>query len=155
MRDLMGVIRRQFCPDMPDKIWYKAHYHWLRKRAVMWPASFMVGKGFTIPGARYKQILLDVLQEVKRYGNTRQVRAWQPYLITCIQSHFRHHWEDYYAEAKSVRASVENALMGIGRATPASPAIDAVEAIAAAQRVASPGRKTRGKAAPARQIKLL
>lgn len=152
--DIMRSIRNQFCADLTDKAWFKDHYHFLRKNVAMWPARFMVGKGFSIPGARYREIMFEILGDVKRHGDTGKVRAWQHYLMACVQRHWRHHWEDYYAEAKSVRASVENALMGIGRAAQVAP-VSAIEAIAAAHRVASPGRKVRPKAPSLKQLNLL
>ena len=151
VQDLMGVIRGQFCADLDDKTWFKDHYHFIRKNVVMWPAAFMYGKGFTVPGERFKAILMGVLDGVKTHGNTGLVRQWEYYLMTCVQRHFRAHWEEYYAEAKSARALAEHTLLALGR-LPKERAIDSVAALAAAHKVASPGRRRRSPCKAVKQM---
>lgn len=152
--DLMRVIRSQFCPDMDAKEWFKDHFHFIRKNVVMWPARFICGKGFTLPPERFKAILLGILNEVKAHGNTAAVKYWQFYLTTCVQRHFKLHWEEYYGEAKATRALAANALMGLGRLRVERGA-DVVCALALAHRVASPGRRVRGRGKAAKQMELI
>lgn len=56
----MGVIRRQFVPDLTDKEWFQGHYHFVRQKVVLWPCGFMAAKGFTLPVDRYKTIFMAV-----------------------------------------------------------------------------------------------
>jgi hypothetical protein len=153
--DLMRTIRNQFYPDLTDKEWFKDHYHFTKKNVVLWPARFIYGKGFTMTGERYKAILMGIFDTIKAHGNTGRVRHWQFYLMKCIQEHFKHHWEDYYAEAKSARSLAEHALLGLRRATAATVAPDPIEAMALAQRLAAPGRRVRRKTETPKQGKLL
>lgn len=153
--DLMRTIRNQFCPDLTDKEWFKDHYHFTKKNVVLWPARFICGKGFTMTGERYKAILMGIFDTIKAHGDTGGVRHWQFYLLKCVQEHFKHQWEDYYAEAKSARSLAEHALLGLRRATAATVAPDPIEAMALAQRLASPGRRVRSMLKAPKQGELL
>lgn len=139
---LLGIIRRQFEPELTDDEWFKGHQQFIRRNVVLWPARFLVGKGFTISGARYEQILREVLNEIKRHGQTGQVRYWPGYLMKCVQEHFRHHWEEYYAEAKSAGAQTEAALLAL-RALPRAAGPDTLSVLAATHRLLQ-GPKRRG-----------
>jgi hypothetical protein len=154
VQDIMRTIRLQFCPDMPEKEWFKNHYHFLRRNAVMWPASFMLKKGFTIPGQRYREVMFGILAEIKQHGNLAAVQHWQFYLITCVQRHFKVQWEKYWDEAKHIQSRVETALLACKGASQAVRGVDPVELIAMAHRLSHAG--TRKKAAkPDSQMKLL
>lgn len=154
IRDIMRAIHLQFCPDMPDKEWFKDHYHFLRRNAVMWPASFMLRKGFTISGDRYKSVMFGILEEVKHHGNLAAVDHWQFYLMTCIQRHFKCQWEMYYDESKMIQARIENALLACKSASQADRGVDTVELIAMARRINQPGKR-KNSAKPDTQMKLL
>lgn len=130
---LLGQIRNQFCGDLDEKAWYRDHYHWLKRNVVLWPARFMWGKGFTLPAARYEQIMLAVFQDIKRHGQTGQVRYWPAYLMKCVQDHWHHHWEEYYGEAKSARALAEAAMLALQARQ--APADQTTEALAMAHQV--------------------
>jgi hypothetical protein len=136
-------IRNQFLPDLDDKTWYKDHYHFIKRNVVMWPARFMAGKGFNLPADRYETILLSVLNEVKRFGETGLVKYWPGYLMKCVQDHWRHHWEEYYEEAKSVRNNALTALAHLGQLPTKED--HTTDAIAAAQAVLSRPKKRPGK----------
>jgi hypothetical protein len=88
----------------------------------------MVGKGFTLPAERYQAIMVEILQEIKEHGSTAQVRYWPGYLMKCVQDHWRHHWEEYYEESKSVRNIVTAALLA-GKATPQDKTIDTLASV--------------------------
>lgn len=149
--ELMWLVRGQFCGDVPEKEWFKSHYRFLKVNVVLWPARFMAGKGFAVGPERYKAILTGIFREIERHGDTKVVRYWPGYLMKCVQDHFRHHWEDYYAEAKSVRAAAEGALLAMGAGGPGGVDLTGVgeremEAMAAAHRLLKGPRKR--KAAP-------
>lgn len=124
---------------------------------ILWPARFMSGKGFTIPGERYKQIFTAIILEAIRYGNTSKVSYRPAWLQHVVQSHFRHHWEEYYAEAKSARAQAEHALHVLGQfprhAVP-NPVDDLAVAAALLARQ-KPAKKPRQKPAINDQLSLL
>lgn len=140
---ILRAIRLQFCPDLSDKEWFKAHYHFIKMRAVLWPAAFMKKKGFSVPPERYKAILFGILQEIKRHGDTGRVQYWPAYLTKCIQDHFNHQWETYYQEAKTVRAATDRALLAFSRGSAPAPEANVDDLATAVAVLRSPGGKKR------------
>lgn len=150
LRRLTAQIRGQFCGDISDAEWFKSHHQFIRVKVILWPARFMVGKGFTLPADRYEAIMLDILGEIKRHGQTGAVRYWPGYLMKCVQDHWRHHWEEYYEEAKSVRNVVTAALLA-GKVSPEDRTVDT---LAAAHRVLTAKKVTKKVVAPRQQLSL-
>jgi hypothetical protein len=111
---LLAYVRNQFCGSMTGAEWGK-HSHFVKRNVILWPAKFITGKGFTLPGPRYAQIMRTVFAEIKAHGSTGSVRYWPGYLMKCVQDHFKHHWEEYYQEAKSARNIAESTLLTLGR----------------------------------------
>ncbi len=109
--DFLGVIRGQFCPDATDKEWFQQRRFFMR--VVTWPASWLARRGVSLTPERYKAILQDIFQGVKTHGATDTVKYWPGYLLHCVQEHFKHHGDEIYEEAKSVRHSVERGLAGV------------------------------------------
>ena len=137
---LLGLVRGQFCGELTDKEWFQ-HRRFVQAKVLLWPAGFMVGKGFTLPVARYETIMRGIFAEIKQHGQTGAVRYWPGYLMKCVQDHWRHHWEEYYQEAKSARSLAESMLVACqGKAAPEDRG---VEVLAAAQRVLSGSRRKR------------
>jgi hypothetical protein len=92
----------------------------------------MWGKGFTVPGPRYEAIMRGIFETIKTRGQTGAVKFWPGYLMMCVQKHWHVHWEEYYAEAKSVRAAVDAALLAC---RPVERPDNTVETLAAAHQV--------------------
>ena len=115
--DLMGAIRNAFYPG--DDRWFK-NQQFIRFHVVTWPAAWLNAKGVTLPPARYKAIILDVLQGIKQHGKTEAVQFWPGYLKHCLQTHFKVHGQEIYEEAKAIRNQVERALLACQRAGEAS-----------------------------------
>ena len=107
---LQTFIRGQFCADLTPKQWAQS-VNFMRRNVILWPARFMAGKGFTLPPDRYESIMRDIFQGIIRHGKAGAVKYWPGYLMKCVQDHWRHHWEEYYAEAKSCRYLAETALL--------------------------------------------
>lgn len=138
---LLKTIRGQFCGDMPNKKWFSLR-SWFYRFVLLWPARFMVGKGFIIPPKRYEEIMLAIFMDVKRHGATDAVRHWNGYLLKCVQDHWHHNWETYYQEAKSARRVAEAALL----ACKTVPREDrTIEHLAAAQAVLASATRSKGK----------
>ncbi len=149
---VMETVRHLYCKDVDDKTWMKNHYHFIRKWCVLWAATFVVKKGFVLPANRFKEILVKVLQEAK-FKATAKITYPPAFLAKCVQSHFEHHWETYYAEAKAIGAQADAAIMGLGKL--AETPDRTVENLAAVDRVlAAPKRKARAVVAE-KQITLL
>lgn len=132
--ELLGLIRNQFCPDMPDTIWFRDNAPFIKARVILWPASFMVGKGFTVPGERYLEILRGIIRGIQQHGQTANIKHWPRYLAVCVQRHFQKHWEEYYNEAKSAAALTDAAILGL-KALKRDSAPDGVSVMAATHRL--------------------
>lgn len=137
--DLMGAIRSQFFAESftrDPKLFkrWKQDQAFMLKNVVLWPAAWLTRRGVTLKPERYKQIILEVINEVKAHGKTEAIKYWPGYLMKCVQSRFKHHEDDIYAEAKSLRTQIER-VMASAKAAPRAP--DPIQALAAAQQVLS------------------
>jgi hypothetical protein len=143
---LLTTVRGQFCGDMTPGEW-GMHSHFIKRNVILWPARFMIGRGFTVPAARYESIMREVFQTIIREGKTGAVKFWPGYLMMCVQSHWRHHWEEYYRESQSARNLVASLIAGC---KPVAHEDRTVEALAMAHQVlVKKQRKQRPSAAPA------
>ena len=148
---LLGIVRGQFCSDLTDKQWFQ-HIQFVRVNVILWSARFVTKHGFTLPGERFEGILKEVFMDIKRHGQTGQVRYWPGYLMKCVQDHWQHHWEDYYKEAKSVRNLAEAALVNSGKVTAADRT---VETLALAHQVLTGNRRKKRVGRQPKQLNLL
>lgn len=138
---LMQSVRLQFCPGMDDKTWFQSHYYFLKQNVVLWPAREMCAEhGFTLPAERYEEIMLGIFSGIRR-NQRAKVQFWPAYLMKCVQSHWQHHWEEYYAEAKSLQSLITRTLVALGRLEKREDR--GVEALALAHRVIAASRKAR------------
>jgi hypothetical protein len=151
--DLMGAIRGAFYGDLPAKCWY-VDQHFIRRNVVAWPASWLIGKGVTLPPQRYKEIVMGVLTTIKQHGNTGEVKYWPRYLMHCLQMHFKIHGDEIYGEGKAMRTRVENVMLA-AKAGAAKPPVDPIEVIAAARRIKAQGRPPTTKRKAKEQLSLL
>jgi hypothetical protein len=112
--DLMSAIRNQFYPDAalggPAAKHWGQDSHFIKIRVVLWPATWLNKKGVTLKPERYKQIILEVLNEIKTHGQTEVVKYWPGYLAKCIQERFKHQAEQIYQEGKNLRTQLENTI---------------------------------------------
>jgi hypothetical protein len=107
--DLLQFVRLKFYEN--DPIQFVKDQKHLLSWVILYPAGWLIGKGVTLPGERYKKILTDILLEAVRHGNTGRIRYTPAWLRQVIQSHFRAHGEEYYNEAKSARNLAEAVLL--------------------------------------------
>ncbi|HEX7861819.1 MAG TPA: hypothetical protein VF773_15905 [Verrucomicrobiae bacterium] len=129
--DVQSAIRNQFYGDALDR-WPKDQ-HFIKREFTLYFASWLDKRGVSLPPHQYKQILLERLNEIKVHGNTRAIKYWPGYLKHVLQEHLKHHGEEIYEQAKSLRTLAENTLLSLGKAaTDGSP--DPVAAMAAARR---------------------
>jgi hypothetical protein len=147
----MAAIKGPFYGDATPKQWAQ-DYHFIRDRVVLWPATWLDKRGVTLKPERYKQIILEVLHEIKHHGNTGNIGYWPAYLAKCVQERFKHRSEEIYEEGKALRNQLETALSVAQNAT---AAVDPIRALAEARRDLLAAKKTRVKPPPAQQLKLL
>ena len=150
--DLMGAVRNQFYAGS-DK-WF-GDQEFIKRRVVTWPARWLNGRGVTLKPPRYKEILLGIFQDIKRHGTTEAVAYWPGYLMHCVQQHFKHHGEEIYTEAKSLRNQVENALLAGRRAADEARANDPVAGLALVHQALTVAHKRKQKLPGKQQMYLL
>ena len=107
---------------------------------VLWPASWLNGKGVTIHGDAYREIFVKVFIQAAAHVQSK-VKYRPAYLRQVIQSHFAIHGEDYYDAAKAVRNQVDQAMMLAGQPRTAAP--DPVRDLALARQLLAPKKKTK------------
>ena len=123
---LMALVRGQFCGDLSSKEWGQ-HSHFIKRNVILWPAHFICNaKGFTMPAERYEAIMREVFDDIKAHGTQDSVRFWPGYLMKCVQDHWKHHWEEYYAESKAVRNLAMTAVMRLGQVTHQDRTVEAL-----------------------------
>ena len=116
VEEFLQMIRNQFYFDKPD-----FHFHQHRSiliKAFTYLAWWLAGKGMTqeIPADRYRQLIQDVITEVKRMGQMSSAVSPAHYFLKVMQTHVAHHGEDYYDECRSVRNAVAQVTSGLAKA---------------------------------------
>jgi hypothetical protein len=149
--DLLQAIRGSFYGDATDKQWHQDK-NFILLNVVLWPASYLNRRGVSLPPERYKAIIFDVFNGIKRHGSTGAVKFWPGYLKHCLQTHFKIHGEEYYEEAKALRSSLTAIVAKAGQI----PAVDPVRILAEARRDLLQSRrpKTRSAQKQSSQINL-
>lgn len=123
--DLLGIVRRQFYPDSltnnprAQKRWFQDE-HSIRRWCILWPAAWLDERGVWLRPDRYRAALLAVFDDVKRHGNTGEVKCWPRYLASCVQSRFKVRADEFLNEGKAAREAIERVVLGLGK----SPAAD-------------------------------
>lgn len=153
--ELLGVVRRQFYPDSlandsrAKKRWFQDQ-HLIRSWVVLWPAKWLDERDVWLPPDKYREALLDILDEVKRHGDTGAVKNWPRYLASCVQSRFGIRAEEFLEEGKAARSIVERVSLGLARPTQAAEARrgqELVKSLAAAKAVLGRAKRRAKKAA--------
>ena len=99
---------------------------------VLWPAGWLNSRGVTIHGDAYREIFFKVFLNADAHRSER-IKYRPAWLKMVIQSHFKIHGEEYYNEAKSVRAILDQTLLMAGKQT--APAADPVRELASARQM--------------------
>lgn len=99
MIDMTTMIRGQFCPDWDNRNWNM--HLWLVQRAVIYPATWLNKRGIFVAPERYRELLLELLQEVKVKGG--EIKFPPGYLLKCVQDHMRFNADRYNSEGKAAR----------------------------------------------------
>jgi hypothetical protein len=95
--------------------------------------------GVTLPAEKYREIFMAVFMDGLRFGDTENITYLPTWLAKVIQSHFDHHGDEIYEQAKSIRALAENALFSAGKLAKSGP--DPVRELAAASRLLRPQKR--------------
>jgi hypothetical protein len=137
--DLLGFLQRKFYAGDPKC--FAQDRSRLLAWAVLWPAAWLNGKGVSIPPERYRQIFMAVFMDSLVHG-TSKIKYRPAWLRQVIQSHFRIHGDEVYAEAKSARTLVENAL-ALGCKAPVAARPDPIRELALAHKLVLPSKRVK------------
>lgn len=140
MADMLPMIRRQFCPHWEDKAW-NTHL-WLVQRVVTYPAAWLNKRGLFVSPERYRELFLELLQDIKR--NARAEMKFPPaYLLKSVQDHMRFNADRYNNEGKDARSLADRAL-ALAAAVPAKDPAELVKTLAEVNRlIQRPSRRRR------------
>jgi hypothetical protein len=152
--DILGAIRRQFYPDATAKQWGQESA-FIRREFVLYLATWLDKRGVTLKPERYKEILLERLNEVKRHGATDRIKYFPGYLKHVLQEHLKHHGEEYYQEGKNLRALAENTLVALGVVGPRNERPDPIRVMAEARHDLLKARKLKPRPSKPSQLDLL
>ncbi|MBI5768718.1 MAG: hypothetical protein HZA93_13050 [Verrucomicrobia bacterium] len=139
--ELLAEIGRRFYQGKGAKRWGQDQKPLMM--TLTWPATWFKQRGVSLSVARYREIMREIVEGIATHGDLAKIEYFPGYLQQCVRLWFVHNGEELYYRQKSLRDSIDLALLkgAIGRA-PAGP--DPMEALAAAHRVlASQKRPTK------------
>lgn len=136
----LDFLRRKFYSFPGSEKAFFQQRNDLLRRVVLYPATWLNKRGVTIHGDAYRELFMKVFMQAAAHG-VDKVKYPPAYLAAVIQNHLRHHGEEYYEEAKSVRNLVENTMLLLGKAAPAAP--DPVRELAAARDILAASKTKR------------
>jgi hypothetical protein len=145
---LLDFIRNKFYAEKPGD--FQKDRRRLLQWVVLWPAQWLDERGVTLTTDRYQKIVQDCLMDSVRFGDTRAIQYIPAWLGKVIQSHFIHHADEIYTEAKAMRTLADQALVSIGRVERRPT----VEPLAAASKVLAAGQRKKKLATPQKQLGL-
>lgn len=109
-KEFLYKVRQQFFPDDQKKFYQQ---QWLILKSLNYPAAWLKKRGVFWPADRYRKLLDTILTEIKRHGDTGNIQYFAGYLAHTIQTHMKHHEEEYYDLGKGFRAKADAAAVRI------------------------------------------
>jgi hypothetical protein len=114
--DLMKQVRALLYTALPDRAWFTQQER--VKATLTLPAKWLDDRKVELPAERYQKLLEGVLATIKAKGRKADQLGRFPciYLHSCVESHMRHHGEEYYYEGKGIRNRVKIFMTAVERA---------------------------------------
>lgn len=104
---LLEFVRAKFYPGERGGKAFLQDRPRLRAWVLLWPASWLRERGWSLPGERYESLLKSIFTTALLHGETESIGYMPAYLRQVVQSHFRIHEESIGNEAKAhARADV-------------------------------------------------
>lgn len=130
--ELLTEIGRHFYQGKSAKSWLQDQK--ALTMTLTWPAGWLKNRGVGLSVARYREIMREIIVGINEHGDLAKIDYFPSYLQHCVRLWFVHNGEELYYRQKSIRDSIDLALLKGGSAqAPAGP--DPIEALAAAHRV--------------------
>ena len=112
--ELLKQARAILYSRLPDHCWFAQQTR--VKFALTLPAKRLDEFKVELSAERYQAIVGGILDTIKANGR-RDLGSYPcAYLHHCVETHLRHHLDEYYAEGKSVRNAVTAAMSFADRA---------------------------------------
>jgi len=99
--DYLSVLRSQFYADNQREFFAQRY---MLVQAIVWPARTMKSLGVWLPSARIRAILGEIIQGIKRKGDTANIKHFGAYFLYSVQSYVKIRQDHLYAEGKTARA---------------------------------------------------
>jgi hypothetical protein len=116
IEELLAKTRNILYKGLPDRAWFTQQVR--VKFALTLPAKWLDERKVELSGERYQAIVESILDTIKANGR-RDLGAFPcAYLHSCVESHLRHHGDDYYTEGKSLRNTMDRVLTHAARVRP-------------------------------------
>ena len=135
---LLAEIGRRFYQGKGAKRWAQDQKPLML--ALTWPAGWLQQRAVSLPVARYREILREIVEGIATHGDVAKIEYFPGYLQRCIRLWFVHNGEELYERQKSIRNALDLDFLKRGVA-PAKAAPDPVEALAAAHRVLASAKR--------------
>lgn len=104
---LLEFVRAKFYPGERGGKAFLQDRPRLRAWVLLWPASWLRERGWSLPGERYESLLKGIFRTALLHGETEAIGYMPAYLRQVVQSHCRIHEEAIGNEAKAhARADV-------------------------------------------------
>lgn len=142
---LMAMVRGQFYGDSHPREWLRDQ-HFIKREIILWPAKWLKERGMVMDPVRYKGLIVEKLQDVKRNCAQAKFTYFPGYLARCIKDHFHHNEDSIYEDCKALRGQVSAVL---GKLRP-NQGPDLVDTLVAARDVLLNRKRAKGTLRPAR-----
>ena len=144
--ELLHRIEDDFYHNLPKRRFYRDRPFLLY--VISWPAAWLHHRALTMPKARYRQIILQRLDQIKAHSDFSKAIAFFPaYLLKCLQNYFLHQGDQLYDELKHIRNSIDSLFDKLDKAQPEDPQ-HLVPTLAHLNRLMRSPYKTRKKLSP-------
>ncbi len=112
----MKQVRALLYTALPDRAWYTQQER--VKATLTLPAKWLDDRKVELPAERYQKLLEGVLATIRSHGRKPAQLGKFPciYLHSCVESHMRHHGDEYYYEGKGIRNRVKMFMTAVERA---------------------------------------
>lgn len=104
---------------------------------ILWPATWLYERGVTLTTDRYGQIIRTILLDALAHANPDAIKYLPAWMRQTLQSHFAHHGDEIYDEAKQLRTQVEHLMADIS--TRQSPVPDLARDLIQARKILTAG----------------
>lgn len=89
---------------------------------ITWPASWLNERGLNPPPDRYKELIIDRLNDIQVHGAPDQYLPYFPrYLLKCLQDYLAWHGDSLYQEFKHIRNALYNVEAFLAKLPPGDP----------------------------------